>query len=113
MFGDEFLTYANTAFAGGKNVYFAADIAATGNGYLAVDINGNGAFNAGVDTYIELTGLLPLMIYRHQMSFQFECQKVIREQISQFDLFPRSFGCLIWKMDQAAKSEDPIWQTSL
>ena len=57
MFGDEFLTYANTAFAGGKNVYFAADIAATGNGYLAVDINGNGAFNAGVDTFIELTGL--------------------------------------------------------
>ena len=57
MFGDEFLTYANTAFAGGKNVYFAADVAATGNGYLAVDINGNGAFNAGVDTFIELTGL--------------------------------------------------------
>ena len=57
MFGDEFITYAETAFGTGKNVYFAAAIGGTANGYLAVDIDGNGQFYGGTDVFVEMRGL--------------------------------------------------------
>ena len=57
MFGDEFITNAETAFGTGTNVYFAAAIGGTANGYLAVDIDGDGQFDGGTDVFIEMTGL--------------------------------------------------------
>ena len=57
MFGDEFIATAETAFGTGTNVYFAAAIGGTTNGYLAVDIDGDGAFDAGTDVFIQLNGL--------------------------------------------------------
>ena len=58
IFGTEFIAAAESAFATGPtNVYFAAAIGGTTNGYLAVDMDGNGAFDAGTDVFMQLTGL--------------------------------------------------------
>lgn len=57
MFGDKFTSNTETAFGTGTNVYFAAAIGGTANGYFAVNINGDGQFDGGTDTFIKLSGL--------------------------------------------------------
>ena len=57
MFAYDFVSNANTSFGAGNNVFFAAGVGGDGpDGYLAVDIDGSGTFNAGTDVLVILNG---------------------------------------------------------